>query len=68
MEIKWQDGPEESFFEIAFPPYTAWIYEDEAQLSGPGLDQRFEFYDYGSLDELEAAYSAFVQNFIRAQA
>jgi hypothetical protein len=67
-ETKWHDGAEESFFEIGFPPYTAWIYDDEAQLSGPGLDQRFEFHDYGSLDALEATYSDFVQNFIRSLA
>jgi hypothetical protein len=68
IEAKWHVSSEESFFEIRFPPYTAWIYDDEAQLAGPGLDRRFEFHDYGSLEALEVAYSDFVQNFIRSLA
>lgn len=55
----------EFFYEICFQPYSAWIYSDGAGLSGPDLDQRFEIYDYDSLDDLAAAYFSFAQNFIR---
>jgi hypothetical protein len=65
MDTRVSDGPNEFFYEIHCQPYSAWIYDDGANLSGPGLDERFEIYDYDSLDDLEVACSEFARNFIR---
>lgn len=41
---------------------TFWIYIDGAEVLGPILDERFEIYDYRSLDELRNAFLQFSED------
>ena len=41
---------------ISGTPLEVWIYDDEAQISGPGVDARFETPDHRDVEALRRAF------------
>ena len=60
LENRLVEGERETFVraDVAGSPLRVFIYEDEAQLQGPGVDVRFEAADYDSSDQLAEAFIA----------
>jgi hypothetical protein len=61
-------GPAEFAAKISFGQFETWIYPDGADVSGPGVDKRYEIYDFDSLDELQRKYVSYIQELVRAHA
>jgi hypothetical protein len=59
-------GSDEFAAKISFGQFQSWIYPDGADVSGPGLDKRYEIYDFGSLDELQQRYVSFIHGLVRS--
>ncbi len=57
-------GPREYGIKVSVGEYESWIYPDGADVIGPGMDKRFEIYDFDSLDELKMAYLEFVESIV----
>ena len=57
-------GQEESATIATIGPYVCWIYPDGADVSGDGIDKRFEIYDYDSLKQLQMAFIQFVDQLL----
>lgn len=53
-----KQNPNEKFVsgQIAGTSIEVWIYEDEAQFRGNGIDRRYEHQDYNSPEEVTAAF------------
>ncbi len=49
-------GPSEFALTLVVSGFESWIYPDGAGILGAEVDERFEIYDYDSLDALQAAY------------
>jgi hypothetical protein len=57
-------GPDEFAAKISFGQFETWIYPDGADVGGPGVDERFEIYDFDSLDDLQRKYVAYIQELV----
>jgi hypothetical protein len=57
-------GPKEYAVKVIIGPYVSWIYPDGADVIGQGIDERFEIYDYDSLEQLQGVYLKFVDELL----
>lgn len=53
-------GQSEYAAKLCFNGFEVWIYEEGANVIGPETDNRFEIYDYESLDALGLSVAEFV--------
>lgn len=58
LENRTQGGKSESYVQatISGTPLEVWIYDDEAQLQGPDIDERFEAADFRNAEALRRAF------------
>lgn len=57
-------GRTEDYVKISIDDLTLWLYHDGAGILGPGIDDRFEWQDYQSLNELGAAFLVRVEQLL----
>jgi len=59
LEEERKNGKRETYItaRVSGTDLVLWIYDDETEISGPGVDDRFESPDYDTSEELISAFT-----------